>query len=330
MSRDRVRVGICSWTDAALIEEGSFYPRRSMTAEARLRYYARFFDTVEVNSAYYAMPDPRYGRLWAERTPAGFLFNVKAYSLLTGHHPRAETLPPELQAMLPRGARRTHRGEIEHGSFPPDALDVAFRLFHAALQPLAAAGKLGYVLFQMAPWVHADDRWLDYLGALPHRLPGTTIAVEFRHRSWLPDRADDALGALRAAGLAHVIVDAPVAAGAVPRVTTATAGTAVFRLHGRHAEGWLRQLRGEEPAVREKYDYLYTEAELGELVPEIERMSDEADRVFVSFNNNNRAYPVENALVMRRLLGQRAGEPHPIEAGSTGELFPRGTMESHR
>jgi uncharacterized protein YecE (DUF72 family) len=103
-----------------------------------------------------------------------------------------------------------------------------------------------------------------------------------------------------------VIVDAPVTAGAVPRVAEVTAPVSVFRLHGRNAEGWMRQLRGEEPAVREKYDYLYTEAELRELLPEIEEAAEEAGQVYVSFNNNNRDYPVQNARMMRRLLGQPA------------------------
>jgi uncharacterized protein YecE (DUF72 family) len=321
-AQERIRVGICSWTDAALIEDGSFYPRRSMSAEARLRYYARFFDTVEVNSAYYAIPDPRHARLWADRTPPGFLFNVKAYSLLTGHHPRAETLPAELRATLPSGAARTRRGEVEHASFAPEAVDFATRLFGSALAPLAAAAKLGYVLFQLAPWVRFDERWLVYLASLPRRLPGMTVAVEFRHRSWFPDHMGETLAALRAAGLAHVVVDGPVAAGAVPRVATATAGTAVVRLHGRNAEGWLRQLRGEEPAVREKYDYLYAEAELRELLPDVDRLGEETERVFVSFNNNNRAYPVQNALMMKRLLGQRVVDPPGFAAGATADLFP--------
>src|SRR3972149_3201920 len=83
------RVGICSWTDPSLIKEGEFYPARSMSAEERLRYYATAFDTVEVDSSYYALPSARNAALWVERTPPGFLFNVKAYSLMTGHHPRA-------------------------------------------------------------------------------------------------------------------------------------------------------------------------------------------------------------------------------------------------
>jgi len=311
----QIRVGICAWADPALIEAGTFYPRKSMTAESRLRYYASVFDGVEVNSSYYAIPDIRNTLRWVERTPPGFVFHVKAYSLLTGHHPRAETVPADLSALLPRSPRRTRRGEIDASSFSPEALDRAFRLVRTALRPIAEAGKLGYVLFQFAPWVHFEPGRLDYLASLPERLPGWTIAIEFRHRSWLPDHTDETLRALSRARLAHVIVDAP-AGHTVPRVTTVTAPTAVFRLHGRNAHGWLRQLRGEEPTVREKYDYLYSEAELREFLPEIEGVSEEAEEVFISFNNNNRDYPVQNALMLKRLLRQ------PIRANpSPRDLF---------
>ncbi|HZI83733.1 MAG TPA: DUF72 domain-containing protein, partial [Casimicrobiaceae bacterium] len=68
-----VRVGICSWADPALIESRGFYPRKSMSAEARLRFYASVFDVVEVNSSYYAIPDVLTVRRWAERTPPGFV-----------------------------------------------------------------------------------------------------------------------------------------------------------------------------------------------------------------------------------------------------------------
>jgi uncharacterized protein YecE (DUF72 family) len=304
----RVRVGICAWADPALIESGAFYPKKSMSAEARLRFYARFFDVVEVNASYYAIPDVLAVRRWAERTPPGFVFHVKAWSLMTGHHPRAQTVPADVQALLPAVVRRSRRGEILADEVPPAGLDAAFRLFRAAVQPLEAAGKLGYVLFQFAPWVHYDTLRLDYLASLPARLPGATIAVEFRHRSWFPDHADETLRALRAARLAHVVTDAPAVGGAMPHVTAVTAPAAVLRLHGRNAEGFLRQLRGEEPSVREKYDYLYSDAELAALVPEIGGLAEESEEVFVSFNNNNRDYPVRNALALKRLLGQRGDE----------------------
>jgi uncharacterized protein YecE (DUF72 family) len=300
----RVRVGICAWADPALIAEGTFYPRKSMSAEARLRHYAGVFDVVEVNSSYYAIPDIRNTVRWVERTPPSFIFHVKAYSLLTGHHPRAESLPADVAALLPRQPRRTRRGEIDASSFSPEALDRTFQLFRSTIRPIAEAGKLGYVLFQLAPWVHFETARLEYLASLPDRLPGWTIAIEFRHRSWLPDHTDETLRALTDARLAHVIVDSPEIGHVVPRVTTVTAPTAVFRLHGRNPHGWLRQLRGEDPTVREKYDYLYSESELRELLPEIDGVSGDAEEVFISFNNNNRDYPVRNALMLKRLLGQ--------------------------
>ena len=217
-----------------------------MSAEARLRHYASVFDVVEVNSSYYAIPDIRNTHRWVERTPPGFLFHVKAYSLMTGHHPRAEAIPADVTALLPRSPRRTRRGEIEASSFSPEAVDRTFHLFRAAVSPIAEAGKLGYVLFQFAPWVHFESSRLDYLASLPSRLPGWTIAIEFRHRSWLPEHLDETLRALTDAGLAHVIVDAPLGGHAIPRITTATARTAVFRLHGRNQEGSSAQLF-EEP-----------------------------------------------------------------------------------
>jgi len=313
----RTRVGICAWADPALIETGTFYPRKSMSAEARLRHYASVFDVVEVNSSYYAIPDVRNSQRWVERTPEGFIFHVKAYSLMTGHNPRAETVPADLVALLPKSPQRTRRGEIDATSFSPEAVNRAFQLFRAAVGPIAESGKLGYVLFQFAPWVHFDTARLDYLASLPARLPGWTLAIEFRHRSWLPEHIDETLRALSEARLAHVIVDAPPGGHAIPRVTTTTSPTAVFRLHGRNAEGWLRQLRGEEPTVREKYDYLYSEGELRALLPEIEAVGAETEDVFISFNNNNRDYPVKNALMMKRLLGQpTASEATPLD------LFP--------
>jgi uncharacterized protein YecE (DUF72 family) len=257
-----------------------------------------------------------------ERTPPGFLFHVKAFAPMTGHATRLETLPAEMRALLPAAPRLTPRGDVEAASLSTEALDAAFAVFRSAIKPLAEAGKLGYVLFQFAPWVHYGAATLDGLAALPARLPGCALAVEFRHRSWFPEHAGETLAALRASGLAHVIVDAPAAASAVPRVAEVTAPTAVFRLHGRNAAGWLRQLRGERPAVREKYDYLYSEGELRALLPEVEAVADGAERVFISFNNNNRAYPVQNALMMRRrLLGQPTSTKRPCRAPS-GRLYP--------
>jgi uncharacterized protein YecE (DUF72 family) len=314
------RVGIASWTDAALIASGRFYPRRSMSAEDRLRWYARFFDCVEVNSSFYALPSPRHAAQWAARTPAGFLFHVKAYGLMTGHHPRLDTLPPEIRLMLPESVPTGRRGEVDHGRLPPEARDRSFALFREAVAPLAEAGKLGYVLFQLAPWVRYGVAACDYLASLRERLPGWALAVEFRNESWIPRRTDEVLRLLADHGLAFVAVDAPWQPF-VPAVTVAD--WAVMRLHGRNVQGWLDQRAGREPTVAEKYDYLYGAEELDDLAGSARRLRARARRTAVTFNNNNEDYPTRNALDLKRLLGLEA--PDAETARATWRPAPRGS-----
>ena len=293
-------MGIASWMDQALIASGRFYPRLSMSAEDRLRWYARVFDTVEVNSTYYALPSPRNAALWVERTPPGFLFHVKAYGLMTGHHPRLETLPADLRLMLPEAVPLRRRGEVDRERFPAEALDRCFELFRDALAPLAEAGKLGYVLFQLAPWVRYGEATLVYLASLPRRLPGFTLAVEFRNETWIPQRTDAVLEFLTAHGLVFVGVDAPWQPY-LPAVTQPA--WTVIRLHGRNVQGWLDQMAGREPTVAEKYDHLYARKELEEITRRARGFHGRVRKVAVTFNNNNEDYPTQNALDLKRLLG---------------------------
>jgi len=68
--RTEFRVGLCAWQDRSMIERGHFYPQKTMTAEERLWWYSRFFDSVEVNSTFYAPLSARNAVLWAaRRTP---------------------------------------------------------------------------------------------------------------------------------------------------------------------------------------------------------------------------------------------------------------------
>ena len=71
----QILVGTASWTDKTLIASG-WYPPEADTPEKRLRFYARQFPLVEVDATYYALPAEQTARSWAERTPAGFTFNV--------------------------------------------------------------------------------------------------------------------------------------------------------------------------------------------------------------------------------------------------------------
>src|SRR5258706_14053236 len=111
-----------------------------MKAEERLWWSSRFFDCVEVNSTFYAPLSAQNAVRWTKRTPPGFLFSVKAYALLTGHHLDADRLPPPLAALLPASARPNARGQLETGVFGQDAREWAFAAFPERLQRLAATG----------------------------------------------------------------------------------------------------------------------------------------------------------------------------------------------
>ncbi len=304
------RVGCASWLDASLLSEGHFYPRASMSPEARLRWYARFFDFVEVNATFYAIPADRTAAQWVERTPDRFDFAVKAHALMTGHNPKPERLPPEIRAVLPRRLPLTRHGEIDRTQIPREALDLAFAAFRTAIAPLADAGKLGYVLFQLAPWIGCSRKAMDYLASLPERLPGWRLAIEFRNPSWIPKHTDQVLEFLARHGLAFVCLDSPWQ----PFVAAATGDWAILRLHGRNVRGWQAQMKGLRPTVAEKYDYDYDPRELAGLAAEATRFDGRVRRVYTTFNNNRADYPVRNGIAFRRLLGQEVPDPEASKA----------------
>ena len=149
--RTDYRIGLSAWTDKSMLEEGDFYPRKTMTAEERLWWYSRFFDMVEVNSTFYALPSAETAHAWSARTPAGFLFNVKALGLLTGHHVDVARLPEALRAMLPRRLQAAKASRVPAAAFDDEARAWALAELRRGVEPLRRAGKLGYLLFQLAP-----------------------------------------------------------------------------------------------------------------------------------------------------------------------------------
>ncbi|HVL99321.1 MAG TPA: DUF72 domain-containing protein [Egibacteraceae bacterium] len=296
MSGRRLRVGTASWTDRTLTQESDWYPSRSMSATERLRFYASVFPVVEVDATYYFPPTPDLAGKWVHRSPADFRFDIKAYSLLTHHPTKPESLWDDVAGGLPSARKRSVY--LEH--LPDAAVDRAFAHFHQALAPLYSSGKLGGVFFQFPPWFVASRANRRYLESLPDRLPGYQAAVEFRHGSWLEeDSAARTLDLLERLGLTYVCVDGPQGfASSVPPVTAVTADLAVVRLHGHNAENWER--KGITAA--ERFRYLYSSEELAGWVEPIHRLADQAGETHVLFNNCYRDYGVRNAQEMKRLL----------------------------
>ncbi len=299
-----VLTGSCSWTERTLVQESDWYPKRTMSAEERLRYYAAQFPLTEVDSTYYAPPAEQQARLWADRTPDGFRFDVKAYSLLTGHPTRPGSLWKDLRERLPPEVAEKRNLYAHH--LDAEALAEAWRRFESALRPLHEAGKLGAVLFQYPPWFVPKRENRDQIQALPERLPDYRISVEFRSPMWLAEQRDRerTLGMLEEHGLVYVGVDAPAVSG-LPRLFAATnEQLAMVRFHGRSDGTWKATSR----TAAERFRYLYSEPELEELARPIRELAVEARETHLLMNNCYRDYSVRNAAQLHDLLADYAGD----------------------
>ena len=303
-----VRTGTCSWTDPTLVKGTDWYPRKSMSAAERLAFYAGRFSVVEVDATYYWPPTPQLARDWVERTPDGFVMDVKAYSLLTGHPTRRESLWEDLRDAVAEEHRGKRNVYAEH--LDPDAVEEAWARFEHALRPLADAGKLGGVLLQYPAWFTPKAANRAELERIPGRLPSCLAYVELRSPRWWasPDDRRRTLDLLRGCGLVHVVVDAPPASG-LPAVVEATSDAAVVRFHGRNDDTWAK--RDITPA--ERFDYLYSGDELAGWVPDLERLAGAVERVHALMNNCHGDKGVRNADDLTRLL-QRAGASEPGRA----------------
>ncbi|NLG28617.1 MAG: DUF72 domain-containing protein [Chloroflexi bacterium] len=264
----RVFVGTSSWS-----QHTDFYPPGLRSTE-QITFYAQHFPLVEINSTYYAMQPLRNYAAWAKRTPEGFLFDVKPFKQLTWH---------------------------DRGNPPDDALAAQFR---ESLQPLRDAGKLRALNYQFPPWfVYKSDN-LDYIKHVRDQW-SDALSIEFRHRSWLEgDHVAGLTETLRSWGVGLTVVDEPqIGSGSVPTVLAVTSPSlAIVRFHGRNAAKWYAKVE----STGERFDYLYSEEELRQWVPNLAALGAEAQEIHVLFNNNARDYAVRNGrqlqLVLREML----------------------------
>jgi len=152
-----IRIGTSGWTYPHWREK--FYPR-GLPQHVWLEHYAAEFTTVEINSTFYRLPRESTFTGWHERTPAGFLFAVKCWGLIT-HRKRLHEVDDQLALFLSRA-----------------------RLL---------GDRLGPVLVQLPPrWKCDLARLRDFLDLLPTDL---RYAFEFREVSWFNDAVYDLLAA---------------------------------------------------------------------------------------------------------------------------------------
>ncbi|HEX2781711.1 MAG TPA: DUF72 domain-containing protein [Gemmatimonadaceae bacterium] len=288
-----IRIGTASWTDPTIVKGGVFYPRGTSSAEDRLRYYASQFPVVEVDSSYYSLPEKANATLWAERTPPGFVFHLKAHALLTGQPSEVARLPEDITDIMP--AELLEKTRIHAKDLPLPVYDAIWERFLDAIEPLRRAGKLGGVLLQYPRWFLPTPANKDLIAESATRLAAVGATVEFRNRMWFGSEKSTGwtLDMLRDLGLTHVIVDGPQGLeSSVPAVAAVTTPKlAMVRLHGRRAATWEA---AKVPTV-ERYRYLYTGAELTPWVERIEQLAEEAERTVVLYNNCYGNYGTTNA-----------------------------------
>lgn len=297
----RLLTGTASWTDPTLLACGRFYPPEARSAEARLRHYASRFGMAEVDSSYYAMPTAQNAYLWDQRTPDGFVFNIKAFRLFTGHQTPLSALPADIRRELADWPEPL----IYHDQMPPDLRDELWRRFQLALEPLRLPGKLGAVHFQFPPWVRRDARGMARVGDCARRMEEHLVSVEFRHASWFatPAATEATLAFERELGVAHTVVDAPQGyANTVPAVWACThPELALLRLHGRNAATW----NASGAASSGRFQYEYTEQELAELAERFARLAAQSAQAHAVFNTNFEDQGMRNAAAFAAALGRR-------------------------
>jgi uncharacterized protein YecE (DUF72 family) len=231
-----------------------------------LSFYAREFSTSEINFTYYRIPAAKTLAQMANKTPEGFLFTIKATQELT--HVRDQD----------------SRG--------------LFTQFKNALKPLIDQGKFGCVLAQFPHSFHNTPENIDYLKTFRERMGDLPLVIEFRGHDWL---TDEVFAFLRQHDLGFCCVDEPKLKGLMPSIAEVTGPVGYVRFHGRNVKKWWQH---EE--AWERYDYTYSEAELQEWGPKIEKVAAGAEKTFAFANNHWQAQAIGTARQLKMLLGEKA------------------------
>jgi uncharacterized protein YecE (DUF72 family) len=268
-----------------------------MRPHERLGWYAQHFEMVEVNSTFYLVPDLRMVERWCAATPDGFIFDVKLHQFFSFHSTAAKLLPPDLQ----RRATIDDRGKVK---LTPALAEAMVNLFLRSMSILRSVGKLGPLLLQLSPAFSPRAHKLEDLEHVMDMLRDYRVAVEFRNRNWvIGDQLEETIAFLKRHRAIFVNVDAPAAVhftimpSDLNEITNS--GLAYLRLHGRNARGYLT---GKTVAARFNYDY--SDGEIGEVAKRSKRLAREADEVHVVFNNNALDYAPRAGARLRTALGQ--------------------------
>jgi uncharacterized protein YecE (DUF72 family) len=268
---------------------GKVYPSPKPKGFDPLRYLSRYFETIEINSTFYRPPTAEVARGWAQRVGEQdqFRFTAKLWRRFTHERDTAWT-----------------REDVDS--------------VRAGFDALATAGKLGAVLLQF-PWsFRNDERNREWVRDLARAFREYPLVIEVRHISW---NEPDFYAELAAGQIGIVNVDQPMFRNSLPPSARATSSVGYIRVHGRNYKEWFRKTAGRD----ERYDYLYSAAELKPWAERTRALALEPNvtDVYVVNNNHFAGQAVTNALMLEAQVTQKPVKiPETLLGAYPKELAP--------
>ncbi len=261
-SNPSVLVGPAGWSYADW--DGIVYPHHKPRGFHEAAYLAQFFDTIEINTSFYSPPRAEVVKAWAARIAfnPNFKFSAKLWKRFT--HERNANLQDE-------------------------------KTFKQGLAPLVNEGRLGALLLQF-PWSFRNTpENHEFLSGLIMQFMEYPLVLEVRHSSW---NKPEVFEWLAGQGVGFCNIDQPVIGQSIAPSARATAPVGYVRLHGRNYEHWFTS--SEHP--EERYNYLYSQAELEPWAARIQNIAGHTEVTFVITNNHFQGKAIANALQLIRLI----------------------------
>ena len=244
------------------------YPERLPRPQWLIYYEQQLgFNGLEINYTYYQMPSHRTIEGLIKKTTKGFRFTIKTHRSMTH--------------------------EVLQRDYSIVDNPKAFEEFREGMKPLTESGRLGCVLAQFPYAFINKPQHRTYLGMTIDRLADLNLVVEFRNKSWVTPQT---FQYLRERGVGLCAVDEPSLPRLMPWVSETTSDTGYVRFHGRNAEKWFGT------TTAERYDYLYSDKELEELVERVRGFQNRVKMLLVFFNNCHAGSAAKNARRFKELL----------------------------
>jgi len=267
-------IGTAGWTYKDWVP--SFYPKQQSGRFDWLRFYAYYFNCVEVNSTHYAYLSPKVFEGWIRKVEENddFIFNIKLHQDFT------------------------HKKIFNEQNIK----EVRYNL-----DLLRKAERLGGLLLQFPYSFSFNAISVQYIRKLRDIFSDINCFVEVRHSSW---RNKSAYDFFSENDLTFCTIDQPQVGEAIPFEPIITNDKAYIRFHGRNVEAWKKSISnfGKKQTYdeqNERYKYLYSPGELVEIVQEIKTIASKVKEIHVITNNHPQGDAVANAFELIHLLEER-------------------------